>query len=172
VIQHGGVVLGPKFAAVHAFTDRIDSDPGYADLLRAAHERSAVTAACLLTDRRIFLEIGGLDGASFPINFNDVDYCLKLRARGLRVVSTPHARLLHRESASRGLDVRPDQSDRFQRELRNLRAAWRDVLLADPAYHPMLSLDRTPYSALAWPPRPARPRQPFIAPPHPIPPGF
>ena len=99
VVQHGGVVLGPKFAALHAFDDRIESDPGYTDLLRVAHECGAVTAACLLTERRLFLETGGFDEYRFPVNFNDVDYFLRLRAGGLRVVLTPHARLLHRKSA-------------------------------------------------------------------------
>ena len=47
VVQHGGVVLGANFAATHAFNDRVEGDPGYADLLRVAHECSAVTAACL-----------------------------------------------------------------------------------------------------------------------------
>ena len=172
VVQHGGVVLGPKFAALHAFDDRIDSDPGYADLLRVAHECGAVTAACLLTERRLFLQTGGFDEYRFPINFNDVDYCLRLRAGGLRVVLTPHARLLHRESASRGAERRPDQVFRFQRELRNLRAIWGETLAADPAYHPMLSLDQTPYSGLAWPPRPAPPRLPLWPRPRPVPPGF
>lgn len=172
VVQHGGVVVGPKFAALHAFNDRLDSDPGYADLLRAAHGCSAVTAACLLTDRRLFMSLGGFDGQAFPVNFNDVDFCLKLRARGLRVVLTPHARLLHRESASRGHDRRPDQSFRALRELGNLRAIWGAALVADPAYHPMLSLDQTPYSALAWPPRPSSPRQPVWPQPRPVPPGF
>jgi hypothetical protein len=46
-VQHGGVVLGPSFAATHAFNDRTTDDPGYGDLLRAAHECSAVTAACI-----------------------------------------------------------------------------------------------------------------------------
>ncbi len=172
VVQHGGVVLGSNFAATHAFNDRIDGDPGYADLLRAAHECSSVTAACLLTDRQLFLDIDGFDGLHFPINFNDVDYCLKVRARGLRIVQATQAKLLHRESSSRGLDERADQRDRFQRELRNLRAAWGDILLADPYYNPMLSLDQIPFSALAWPPRPARPRQNFSAPPRIQPPGF
>ncbi|MCI4678576.1 glycosyltransferase family 2 protein [Rhodoblastus acidophilus] len=172
VVQHGGVVLGPKFAALHAFNDRIDSDPGYADLLRVAHECSAVTAACLLTERRLFLDSGGFDEARFPVNFNDVDYCLRLRARGLRVVLTPHARLLHRESATRGPERRPDQAFRSLRELRNLRAIWGEALTADPAYHPMLSLDQTPFSALAWPPRPAPPRLPVWPQPRPVPPGF
>ena len=80
VVQHGGIVLGSSFAAAHAFSDRIDTDVGYGDLLRVAHECSAVTAACLVTRRRDFLEVGGMDEVRFPVNFSDVDYCLNLRA--------------------------------------------------------------------------------------------
>lgn len=170
IVQHGGVVLGSNFAAASAFGDCVDSDAGYADWLAAAHECSAVTAACLLTDKWLFQQSGGFDDVHFPLAYNDVDYCLKLRAKGLRVVMTPHARLLHRESGARGL--RADAAERFPRETRHLRAAWRDALLADPAYSPLLSLDSTPFSALAWPPRLAEPRQPTVKPPHPIPPGF
>ena len=82
--------------------DRFHNDPGYADMLRVTRECSAVTAACLLTRRRDYLDVGGMDEVHFPVNFNDVDYCLKLRAMGKRIVFTPHARLLHLESASRG----------------------------------------------------------------------
>jgi hypothetical protein len=71
VVQHGGVLLGPSFDASHAFNDRIDGDSGYADLMRVSHEVSAATAACLLTDRSLFLEVGGLDGQHFPVNYND-----------------------------------------------------------------------------------------------------
>lgn len=158
IVQHGGVVLGPSFAATHVFNDRIQNDPGYADLLRAAHEASAVTAACLLTRRSDYLELGGMDELRFSVNFNDVDYCLRLRAAGKRVVFTPHARLLHRESASRGADVAADRAGRFERELRTLRARWGEALIGDPYYSPMLSLDGIPFSALAWPPRPMQPR--------------
>jgi GT2 family glycosyltransferase len=172
VVQHGGVVLGPRYAAAHAFNDRMDGDPGYADLLLASHECSSVTAACMLTDRALFNAVGGFDALSFPVNFNDVDYCLKLRAEGLRVVQSPHARLLHRESASRGKDEAPDKAARMDRELRNLRAAWGDVLVADPAYSPLLSLDPLPYSALAWPPRPSGPRQPGFPRKRVVPAGF
>ena len=117
VVQHGGVVLGPRFAATHTFTDRIDGDPGYGDLLRAAHECSAVTAACLLTRRRDYIEVGGMDEIRFPVNFNDIDYCLKLRALGKSIVLTPHAKLMHLESASRGLDIKTHQEAHFEREL-------------------------------------------------------
>ena len=172
VVQHGGVVLGPNFAATHAFNDRIDSDVGYSDLLRVAHECSAVTAACMVTRRHDYLEVGGMDEVRFPVNFNDVDYCLKLRALGRRIVFTPHAKLVHLESASRGLDVRANHKERFERELQNLRAKWGPVLAADPYYSPMLSLDPIPFSALAWPARAMDPR--INSPPIPtqVPPGF
>ena len=80
-IQHGGVVLGPNFAAAHAFDERQESDPGYGELMRVAHETSAVTAACLLTPRRLFRTVGGFDAMRFPVLFNDVDYCSEA-ARG------------------------------------------------------------------------------------------
>ena len=124
VVQHGGIVLGPSFAATHAFNDRIDGDVSYSDLLCVAHECSAVTAACLVTRRRDYLEVGGMDEVRFPVNFNDVDYCLKLRALGKRIVFTPHAKLAHLESASRGSDVKANHKERFERELQNLRARW------------------------------------------------
>ena len=102
VVQHGGVVLGPGFSAKHAFNDQINTDSAYGDLLRVAHECSAVTAACMVTRRDDFLEVGGMDEVRFPVNFNDIDYCLKLRSLGKRIVFTPHAKLLHLEWASRG----------------------------------------------------------------------
>jgi GT2 family glycosyltransferase len=172
VVQHGGVVLDPSFGALHAFNDRVHHDSGYGDLLRVAHQCSSVTAACMLTRRKEFLAVGGMDEVRFPINFNDVDYCLKLRARNKRIVFTPHARLKHLESASRGRDHRADRAGRFAREVQMLRSRWGEVLREDPYYSPLLSLDSVPFSALAWPPRTLTPRS--ASPPIPvdIPPGF
>jgi len=113
-----------------------------------------------------------MDDVRFPVNFNDVDYCLKLRAKGKRIVFTPHARLVHLEAASRGNDVRIDQEKRFERELQNLRAKWGPVLAADPYYNPMLSRDPIPFSALAWPPGPMQPRVNWPPVPVSVPSGF
>jgi len=151
VVQHGGIVLGPNFSAAHAGNDRMDGDAGYADQMLVARECSALTAACLLTRRQDYINLGGMDQHRFPVNYNDVDYCLKLRAAGKRVVFTPHASLVHLESASRGSDSAPDRKARYQRELDALRAKWGDTLAADPFYSPLLSLDHVPHSALAWP---------------------
>jgi len=172
VVQHGGVALGSNFAATHAFNDRMEGDAGYGDLLRTAHQCSAVTAACLLTRRQDYLALGGMDELRFPVNFNDVDYCLKLRAAGKRIVFTPHARLRHLESASRGADTNVDRKARLERELRNLRAKWADVLMADPFYNPALSLDPIPFSALAWPQRLLTCRTSGRPIPVDVPPGF
>jgi O-antigen biosynthesis protein len=170
VVQHGGVVLGPNFMAAHAFNDRIDRDAGYGDLLRVAHECSAVTAACMVTRRSDYLSVGGMDEIRFPVNFNDVDYCLKLRALGRRIVFTPHAKLTHLESASHGPAAK--HKERFERELQNLRSKWGKVLAADPYYSPILSLDPIPYSALAWPARTMEPRINTPPVPSQVPPGF
>ena len=48
----------------------------------------AVTGACLMTPRALFEELGGLS-LSLPVNFNDVDYCLKSHAAGRRIVYDP-----------------------------------------------------------------------------------
>ena len=172
VVQHGGVTLGVNFSPLHAFRDRLDGDPGFAGRLLCAHETGAVTAACMTTPRALFLESGGFDELRFPVNFNDVDYCLRLAARGLRIVLTPHARLQHRESASRGREERPDSAPRFQRELRSLRNLWGEALIADPSYSPLLALSDPPYGALAWPPRALAPRFRRVAPAQPAPAGF
>ena len=60
-----------------------------------------VTGACLMMRRAVFEEVGGFDEA-FDISYNDVDLCLRVRARGYLVVYTPYAVLYHHQSASRG----------------------------------------------------------------------
>lgn len=172
IIQHGGVVLGVNFGAAHAFTDRLFDSPGYLDLLRVAHECSALTAACLLTRRADYLEAGGMDEAHFAVAFNDVDYCLKLREMGKRIIFTPHAHLVHAESASRGKDDRTGKRDRFERELSMLRQRWGETLLEDPSYNPQLSRDGVPYRALACPPGSLRPRLNKRPRGRDLPPGF
>ncbi|MCG6205223.1 glycosyltransferase [Rhodopseudomonas sp. HC1] len=157
VTQHAGIVLGPKQSAVHVGTERLFGDPGYSDMLRVARQTSAVTAACLVTRTSDYFAVGGFDSAFFPIDYNDVDYCLKLRALGKRIVVTPHARLLHLESASRGpVD---GETPQFKLSLQRLRDRWIDALADDPYYNPLLALDETPFTALACPPRNLEPRR-------------
>jgi GT2 family glycosyltransferase len=172
VIEHGGMVLGPGFAAEQAFTDRLASDNGYADLLRVAHECSAVDSACLLLARKDYLAVGGIDPVQFPMTFGPLDLCLKLRAGGKRIVLTPHARLACRPSRRHAADRGAIGAATFERELRTLRAKWGNSLVLDPYYSPLLSPDFIPYSALAWPPPDLSPRTNHAPTKHDVFPGF
>ena len=60
-----------------------------------------MTGACLATRRDVFDLLGGFDEA-LGVDLNDVDYCLRAAALGLRTLYEPAAELIHHESPSRG----------------------------------------------------------------------
>lgn len=138
-LQHAGVVVGLGGRAGHILRRRPGDTPGHLGRLRVAHEVSAVTAACLAVERRKFDAVDGFDEKTFGIDFNDVDFCLRLGARGLKTIWTPKATLSHLESVSRG---RPkgEERRRFEREADAFADRWRGVIRHDPFYHPALSL--------------------------------
>ena len=160
MVQHGGVLLGLGHAAGHFGNLHSSKDWGEYGRNQLVQQVSGVTAACLLVRKNDYLAVGSLDEQAFPVAFNDVDFCLKLRAKGLAIVWTPHACLLHAESASRGQEDTPQKKARAQRELQELRRRWSEALLRDPAYHPSLSLDAhsQAFGGLALPPRDRAPR--------------
>lgn len=153
MVQHGGVLLGLHGLAGHIGNNWHADDPGYFGLNQALRRVSAVTAACLLCRREDYLVVGGLDETNFPVNFNDVDFCLRLRAQGKHIVWTPHAVLRHAESASRGRDETPSRQARQVREKTGLLQRWANVIAADPCYNPNLNLDQYSHAGLALPPR-------------------
>ena len=107
---------------------------------------TAVTGACLLVKKSLFEEVGGLEEA-FAISLNDVDFCLKLREKGLLNVFTPFAELFHHESVSRGLDDQGEKAERYNRESAAFREKWKSQLEAgDPYYNVNFSLDRSDFS--------------------------
>jgi GT2 family glycosyltransferase len=160
MVQHGGILLGVGNVAGHFGNRLADGDWGDYGRNQLVQQVSGCTAACLFLRRKDYLDLGGMDAQAFPVAFNDVDLCLRLRAAGKAVVWTPFAKLLHAESASRGHEDTPQKKARAQREVNELRRRWGPILLRDPAYHPSLNLD--PYSSafggLAFPPRPRNPR--------------
>jgi GT2 family glycosyltransferase len=153
MVQHAGVVLGLNGLVGHTGNDWYKDDIGYFGYNQTTHSTSAVTAACLLCKREDYLAVGGLDEKDFPVNFNDVDFCLKLRRFGKRIVWTPEAQLLHAESASRGSDDTPDRRGRLAREKNRLMQKWHQWITDDPYYNPNLNLDAYSYAGLAVPPR-------------------
>jgi GT2 family glycosyltransferase len=144
-IQHAGVVLGIGGVAGHAFKYAPRDALGYFSKLRMAHTVSAVTAACLAVRKSVFEQVGGLDERGLTVAFNDVDFCIKVREAGYRNVLTPHAVLVHHESATRGSDDDESRRERFAGEQRVMKERWGAALVQDPYYSPHLTLEREDY---------------------------
>lgn len=151
-LQHAGVVLGLGGVAGHAHLRLARGHGGYFD--RAFHQRncSAVTAACMATRRSVFEQLGGFDDLNLSVSFNDIDYCLRVAAKGWQIVWTPGANLVHHESASRGHNRSDEEKAQFVREASYMQEKHGVALLSDPFYNPNLSLQLPGYE-LAFPPR-------------------
>jgi GT2 family glycosyltransferase len=137
-IQHAGVVLGVgnpwgPGVAMHSHQFYSSDSPGYAGTVMTTANYSAVTAACMLLRRSLFEELGGFDEENLPIQFNDVDLCLRIREQGYYVVYTPHAELYHHESVSR----RHWSGDLAENLY--MRARWGEVMDKDLYYNPNFS---------------------------------
>jgi len=155
-VQHAGDVVGPGGCANHLHALLPGDAPGYQHRAVLAQDLSAVTAACLLTRRDLYLSLGGLNERDLSVAFNDVDYCLRLWEAGWRVVWTPYAELFHYESVSRGKDVSPERKARADQEVAYMVARWAHVMRHDPFYNPNLSYARPDFS-LSHAPLVARP---------------
>jgi len=139
-VQHGGVVLGILGLAGHAHRYLPSATEGYHGALELDTNYLAVTGACLMTNRRTYLDAGGLD-ESLAVSYNDVDFCLKLHDAGYRNVFVPRAKLFHYESKSRGGDDTPAKVARAMEEVGTIRRRWPTLSVRDPYYNPNLTVD-------------------------------
>jgi len=141
-IQHAGVVVGIGGFAGHIHRGNNRNSPGYFNKLFCVHNVSAVTAALLMVGRSYYEDVGGLDEDNLGVALNDVDFCLRLREKGLLNIFTPYAEAIHYESASRGYEESPEKKERFLREVRYFQKRWKLILLdGDPYYNPNLGLN-------------------------------
>lgn len=128
-LQHGGVVMrngGPT----HQFAGYRREEPGPLQRAWLTQRYLAVTAACLMVKASHYWQVGGLDEA-YSVGFNDVDFCLRLHASGLRNIWVAQAELYHHESPSRGFDVTPAARARAEAEYALLCSRWESILLYD-----------------------------------------
>jgi glycosyltransferase involved in cell wall biosynthesis len=160
-VQHAGVIVGVGGVANHAHLGFARNDPGYFGRAWLAQEYSAVTGACLMTRKATYHELGGLNEKDLPVAFNDVDFCLRARDAGYRVVWTPYAELYHHESRSRGKDESPEKRKRFEGEIAFMRRRWAALIEGDPYYNPNLSYQRPDFS-LSHVPRTVKPWQAYL----------
>jgi GT2 family glycosyltransferase len=151
-LQHAGVICGIAGWAGHSHKGFPRDHPGYAGRASLVSNFSAVTGACLVMRKSVYLALGGLDEQNLKIACNDVDLCLRAIESGYRNVWTPYAELYHHESATRGYEDTPEKVARFRSEVDYMQRRWGERLRNDPAYNPNLTLDYEDFS-LAWPPR-------------------
>ncbi len=131
-VQHAGIVHGLHGGlAGHAFKLMPRNHPGYLNLSLVTRNVAAVTAACLLTPRELYLKMNGLDEQHFNVAYNDVDYGYRLLQAGYRNVYCASAVLRHHEGASRGFRDNPREVAAFRRMYGSFK---------DPYYNPNLSL--------------------------------
>jgi GT2 family glycosyltransferase len=139
-VQHAGVVL-EKGLPGHVYRGAGGELGGYARNVLVTQNYLAVTGACLMTPRSAFERVGGLS-SELPVNYNDIDYCLKLRDHDLRVVYDADTVLYHFESSSRDTKV-----NRWEKSM--LLERWR-AIGQDPYSNPGLRYGE---------PRPGLPRR-------------
>ena len=144
-IQHAGIVMGLGGYAAHSHRGFPGNESGYINRLNVRQNYSAVTAACLMIRKSVYVEVGGMD-ESYEVAYNDVDFCLRVLEKGYKNVFTPYATLLHHESKTRGEDSSSEQIERFDKEKKLLLDRWADIINHDPAYNPNLTRSHEDFS--------------------------
>ena len=151
-IQHAGILFGWRGGTIHDGLYESRWEPGPAARWQVTRTVGAVTGAFLATRRELFLAHGGFDEADLPVSFSDIDYALKLRASGFKVVWTPEITAYHHELKSRGLDhLDPEKSTRAAAELTVMRERWGAAMAVDPSVNPVWHMATLPFRLLAAP---------------------
>lgn len=129
LLQHAGITLGIGEGTGHPGRHLYASD--FWPWLNYTRNVSAVTGACLGVRREVFAQLGGFD-ALFPVNYNDVDFCLRARQAGFEVIYDHTVLLRHDECRTRRAGTQPHERRAFFRR-------WGQLLLyPDPYYSPNL----------------------------------
>lgn len=140
-VQHAGLIMGIGGTAGVSHKGHQRGNGGDLFRLATTQNMSAVTGAALMVKRSLYNALGGMDEQNFAVAFNDVDFCLRLRAQGLWNVFTPFAEAYHYESKSRGYDTEGPNKERYDREAAAFRQRHADILeQGDPFYNPHFTL--------------------------------
>ena len=124
-LQHAGHVYNAD--PYHAMFRWGGDELGPSGLLVVQRECIGVTAACAIVRSDVFDEVGGFTPLLYS-NYNDVDFCMKVRGAGYRIVWTPYVEMYHFESQTRV----PTPTD-YEHSV--IRHRWSDKLYGDPYYN-------------------------------------
>lgn len=146
-IQHAGVVTSREQGAVHDGRGMRDDEGGYLGRNLVLRSAAAVTGACMVTRRSVFESVQGFD-PDWPVDWNDIVYCLAVRRAGWRVAYDPAVRLYHLESKTRGYPSSQAGLDTHRNNLERIVAAW-GAALDDPFHNPAFNRLDEPFRKIA-----------------------
>ncbi|WP_181176193.1 glycosyltransferase [Mesorhizobium sp. B2-3-4] len=155
-VQHAGVILRPgpgqeqTVVSQHVLRGAASHSDGYLHALRTVRNYQAVTGAIIATRRDVFDKAGGFDEVNLPVEHSDIDYCLRVRAAGFRVISLPTAGIVHSESSTRGLDTTPEVSRMRVAAGELMIRRWRDAVNHDPFRNPHLDWGDRSQALFPW----------------------
>ena len=139
-IQHAGVIIGMGGVAGHALVGQNRNGPGYFNYVNMSNNYCALTAACVMVRRDVFEEVNKFD-EDFSVEYNDVDFCLKIREAGYNNIYLPHVELFHHESITRGHPHATKESyERHLVEVEMFKSKWMKYIEHDPCYNENLTL--------------------------------
>jgi GT2 family glycosyltransferase len=96
LIQCAGAAVSPTGRVF--FSGR--GEPREAMDFQAIREVQCLISACWLMRREVYEQIGGLDEAFNPVQFEDIDYCYRAREKGWRVFCDPSVEMYHFENVT------------------------------------------------------------------------
>ena len=144
--QHAGTIVGLGGVAGHRFIGLPRANHGYFAKESRIENLSAVTAACVMTKKGIYEEVGYMN-EKLAVAFNDIDFCLRIREKGYLIVYNPYVQLKHYESKTRGLEDSPEKIKRFNSEIEEFNKEWKDFLnKGDPYYNINFSNETSYYN--------------------------
>ena len=155
-VQHGGMLLREGHAgvktmlALHVLRGARRGDAGYLNALSSVRNYQAVTGALMASRREVFVQVGGFDEVHLPIEFNDVDYCLRVRKAGYRVLCLPLDGIFHFESSTRGTELSPEVARMRQAAMVCMAARWLEQFRHDPYRNPWVELGNVAQARFPW----------------------
>lgn len=123
-VQHAGIVLGLTGIVGHVNAELKNKEPGYMARNMISQNYNAVTGALMMISKEDYKEVGGFD-EEFPVAYNDIDLCLKIREKNKVIVMNPFAEVYHYESKTRGYDITDDKRKRLEADAEKLENKWK-----------------------------------------------
>jgi GT2 family glycosyltransferase/glycosyltransferase involved in cell wall biosynthesis len=133
-INHGGMAFDKRYEPVHI---RVGQEPDFAPAL-VDREFQILTAACWVVPRHVFDDLGGFD-LQFKNGFEDVDFCLRVRERGLKVWYVGKSVIYHYGQSTPGRTVNDAEN------ARRFHQKWRGKIVPDLHKFTAIPPWRAPY---------------------------